>query len=161
MKRFFALGLLAFASMAGCSAFWEGASGGISKNLPCNPPAGVQDALIYPASGSTGIPDNLSEVIFATSSLTGLSQYNAHFSDDTSLGTYQVDFGLFQSWNTPIPQPAATPPFSDITYNASINSGGTGTGTGTAVVFPQGHTIRVQLKHGTCTPVDFGTFTVQ
>lgn len=161
MTRFFVLGLLALTSMVGCTAFWEGANGNIAKNLPCDPPAGVEDQLIYPAPGSTGIPDTIGEVIFATSSLDGLSQYNAHLSDDSTNGNYQVDFGLFQAWSSPIPQPAATPSFTNITYNASLNTGGTVTGTGTPVSFPQGHTIRVQLKHGTCNPIDFGTFTVQ
>jgi hypothetical protein len=158
MNRVFVLGLLALTTMAGCgsAAFWTGAAGG-PKDSPCDPPPGVQDAVIYPAPGSTGIPDTIPEVIFASSSANGLSGYNAHLVDATNLSQITqlaIDFQPFSAWIQPIPQPATTPPFSNAVYYASMNGG-------TGATFPQGHQIRVQLLHGKCVPVDYGFFTVQ
>lgn len=153
MSRFFVLGLLALASMAGCAKHAVPGAG-----LPCAPPEGVQDVLIYPAPGSTGIPGNLGEVIFATSSVGGLYLYNAHLIDETAGGTLQVNFGPFGGWVSPtLPQPAVMPPFSNADYFASVNQGGIGTGAS----FSSGHQIAVQLAKGACNPVTFGSFTVQ
>jgi hypothetical protein len=158
MNRIVVLGLFALASMAGCAKPALPGAGSA-----CAPPGGTQDVLIYPAPGSTGIPDNLGEVIFATSSVDGLYLYNTHLIDETGGGKLQVDFGPFEVWGLPIPQPAVTPPFSNANVLASVNSGpgGIGTGTGPPIVFSQGHTITVQLADGACNPVTFGSFTVQ
>src|SRR5579883_2981153 len=49
------------AIVAGCN------SGNSTVNVaPCGTPAGMQAQLIYPAPGSTAIPDNVSQIVVAT-----------------------------------------------------------------------------------------------
>jgi hypothetical protein len=156
MTRFFVLGCLALVSMAGCAIHSFNSSRG-GGNSPCYPPPGVQDALIYPAPGATGIPDNIGEIIFASSALNGLFGFNARLIDETGGGT-QVNFETFSGWNqATVPQPAATPPFSNPAYDQSINAG-----IGTGSSFPPGHLITVELAGPRCNPpIAYGSFTVQ
>jgi len=124
--------------------------------LPCNPPPGVQFAVIYPAPGAIGLPDNIGEVLFAASAPSGLYGYNAHLVDQTGGGLLRVDFADFAGWNGPPPSPSVTPPFANAAYEVSINQG-----IANGASFPQGHTISVQLVHGQCVPVAYSSFTVQ
>jgi hypothetical protein len=122
----------------------------------CAPPKGVQTALVYPAPGATGIPDNLGEIIFASTG-TGLTpSYNAVLYDNSTGGEAQYNFATVTTWSSPLPSPAATPPFANAVYQSSANGYPGG--------LPQGHNLTVLLNNlnSNCIPeTPYGSFTLQ
>jgi hypothetical protein len=118
----------------------------------CVPPAGVQVAMVYPAPGSTAIPDTVNQVVLATLG-TLPSTFNAVLLGSTFSG--YVGFGSVLPAATPLPNPAATPPFANPVYLTSNNPGYT---------FTSGTTLTVQLNDlaSGCSPgTSLGSFTVQ
>lgn len=138
-------------STAGCTSLYTSKLIGDS---PCLPPGGVATVLVYPAPGSTGIPDNLNSVIFASTggSLTG--DYKAYLLDTSAAqARFQTTFGPVVLQLENIPSPSASPPFANPVYQQSINTG---------AIIPQGHTITVYLSQVKCNPtVSYGSFTVR
>ncbi len=141
------LGVLALgATLASC-----GGGGGSVAPVPCTPPAGVQAALIYPAPGSTAIPDQFAQVIIASS-----GPLPATFDVTLSAGGGTVYFSQIVPAQTPFPSPAATPPFANPTYYSSTN--------GNAITFVSATTLTAQINdlNSNCTPgTSLGSFTVQ
>jgi len=133
------------AALAGC--------GSTSSNpplVPCTPPAGVQVALIYPAPGSTAIPDAFTQVVIASS-----GALPATFDVALSYATGGVLFGTVLPAATPLPSPAATPPFANPVYYTSNNTGFT---------FAAGTQLTAQINdtNSACTPgTSLGSFTTQ
>ena len=116
----------------------------------CVAPAGVQAALVYPAPGATGIPDTFSQVAIATQ-----GALPATFDVAIVASSNVVLFGSVLPAASPLPSPAATPPFGGPTYLTSTNPG---------VTFASGTTLTAQLNdlNSSCTPgTVLGTFTVQ
>jgi hypothetical protein len=159
MKPSVFLSLLALASMTGCTGDFPYAVLG-HPNSPCAPPQGTQSVLAYPANGSTGIPDNVGQIIFASAPNMLPGNYRAYLIDETSGEQIQVNFQGFSTYASlpPLPQPASTPPFSNPFYQASQNGGQNGV----PFTFAQGHVISVHLQQQKCnTSNAYGSFTVQ
>ncbi len=136
------------ASIAGCSGNVNNPN---SAGLPCGAPKG-SFALVYPASGSTAIPDNLPGIVFGSTN--GLS------------GSYQavllpagasepIDFEFVAPAPSPLPSPNALPTFKNPIYQESALPPGT--------LLPTATQIGVYLNDGNsnCTPILAGSFTTQ
>ncbi|HTV73371.1 MAG TPA: hypothetical protein VME66_06700 [Candidatus Acidoferrales bacterium] len=121
----------------------------------CNPPNGVQTVLVYPAPGATGIPDNFGEVIFASTG-TGLSASDQAFLvDNSTSGEQEYAFATVTAWSSPLPSPAATPPFANAVYQSSAS---------TVAEFPEGHNFTVVLNNANSNcfaGTSYGSFTLQ
>jgi len=121
-------GLFAVASALALAACGGGnSSPGIGGT--CEPPSGTRTALVYPAPGSTGIPDNFGLVVLGSTAPLP-SSYQVHVVNST-----RQDALLFENMSpapSPLPSPNAAPPFADPVYQASVNPGQT-FATGTAV----------------------------
>jgi len=141
-----AFAVLAFgAALASC-----GPGGGSAAPVPCVPPAGVQVALIYPAPGSTAIPDAVTQVIIAAS-----GPLPATFDVALTATSGQAYFGQVLPAASPFPSPAATPPFANPTYYTSTNGGYT---------FASQTLLTAQINdlNSNCTPgSSLGSFTTQ
>jgi hypothetical protein len=125
-----------------------------NPNSSCEPPAGMETVMAYPAPNSTGVPDNFGEVIFASTALLN-PPYRAYVVDNTNGGTIQANFGDVSTyaWTAAIPSPAASPPFNNPYYQSSPNTG---------IVIPSGHNVTVYLAQQQCNPnTSLGSFTVQ
>ena len=147
------------AVIAGCN------SGNTTTNVaPCGTPAGMQAQLVYPAPGSTGIPDNVSQIIVATNSTlppdwqggTGWDVLLA-YAYNPAYGSGHYGLG-FTAAATPFPSPTATPSFANPTYWSSTIT------YSNAPNLPPASQITVELNdlNSTCYPgVTIGTFTTQ
>ena len=125
---------------------------GTTNPPACVAPAGVQVAMIYPAPGATGIPDAFNQVVLATQG-TLPATFDVTFVASSFSGI--AYFGAVLPAASPLPSPAATPPFSNPTYLTSTNGGYT---------FVSGATLTAQLNdlNSNCVPgTVLGTFTVQ
>lgn len=154
--RFFLPALLAFTCLTGCTHSFIGAFSQNPNSL-CAPPQGTQTVLVYPAPGSTNVPGNIGEVVFASSTLLP-GNYHAYLIDVTGSGGgngKQVNFANVSSYAMQSPPAgSATPPFSNPFYQASTNQDNT--------VFPSGHIVEVALQQVRCnTSGSYGYFTVQ
>jgi hypothetical protein len=140
----------ATAGMAACN------SSSNSALTPCVPPTGVTTVLVYPAPGSTGIPDNFGQVVLGSSG-TGLPSSFQAVVFDTTGGMSGFTFNLVTPAASPLPTPAATPAFSNPLYQSSSSTD--------LYPWPQGHTLSVYLNdqsNQSCTPqTSLGSFTVQ
>lgn len=102
------------------AAIVTGCNNGSTANIvACSTPAGMQASLIYPAPGSTAIPDNVSQIIIATNS-TLPSDWQVTYGWD-AVATYPASstYGnghpgteFVSTAASPLPSPAATPGFS-------------------------------------------------
>jgi hypothetical protein len=111
---------LTYAGVAAVLAAIVAGCGGNSVTVAaCSTPAGMQASLIYPAPGSTGIPDNVSQVIIATNSTLpsdwqvgyGWNVLLAYaYSGAYGSGHYGAEFVAASP--SPLPSPAATPGFA-------------------------------------------------
>ena len=115
----------------------------------CQPPAGTQTALVYPAPNATAVPDTFGQVIIGASPALPAS-WDVVVSTvlATTLG------GTVQPAPSPLPTPNATPSFANPVYQSSSFSGAT---------FP-GEVVRVYLNNTStnCTPMGpIGQFTTQ
>jgi hypothetical protein len=131
-----------------------GCNGGSSSNpSPCAPPNGIQTVLVYPAPGSTGIPDNVGAVVFGSTAALP-SGYQAVLANNTTGNS--VYFNLVGSPPpSPLPTPNAVSTFANRVYQASGNPGAT---------FFAGSTVSVYLNNANsgCVPAtSLGSFRVQ
>jgi hypothetical protein len=67
--------------LAGCNG-----GGGSTNPSPCTPPNGIRTVLVYPAPGSTGIPDNLGAVVLGSTAALP-SGFQAVLANDTTGNT--------------------------------------------------------------------------
>jgi hypothetical protein len=100
------------AIVSGCNSY-----NGVNV-VACSTPAGMQASLIYPAPGSTAIPDNVSQIIIATNS-TLPADWQVTYGWDALLTFNNPNFGNAHYGNefvstaaSPLPSPAATPAFA-------------------------------------------------
>ena len=107
---------LALAAAVGIVAGCNASSPSTPAVAPCALPSGTQVALVYPAPDATGIPDNLAAVIVAAS--TPLPQSWQALLTVPLLGTAQGSV-LSTVPASPLPSPAATPPFPNAVYQLS------------------------------------------
>lgn len=156
------------AAAAALAAVIAGCNNGCTNCVtvsPCATPSGMAASLIYPAPGSTGIPDNVSQVVVATNS-TIPSDWSTGQGWDILLSyAYSPAYGnghygnAFASTAAPFPTPNATPAFSGtpqywsspLTYTNAPN-------------LPPATLITVELNdlNSVCFPgVTIGTFTSQ
>jgi hypothetical protein len=133
---------------AGCGGS-SSSGGGLTS---CALPSGTQTVLVYPAPGSVGIPDNIPQIVFG--STTALpSGFSAYIVDTTTQNAFA--FGNVVAASLPLPAPNTTPTFANPVYQASTNSGVTLSG-GTSV------SVYVDNLSGGCIiPTSLGSFTVQ
>lgn len=131
---------------------------------PCSTPAGMQASVVYPAPGSTGIPDNVAQIVIATNSTLPADWQSGSGWDVLLAYAYSGAYGNghygnpFATATPPFPQPTATPSFaspsywsSTFTYSAAPN-------------LPPGSYIAVELNdlNTNCYPgVTIGSFTSQ
>jgi hypothetical protein len=149
----YALTGLAFAAAAAALAACNN-GGGTTLPRPgptCTPPPGTQSALVYPAPGSTAIPDRFGQVVIGSAPALPPSW-------DVVLVTPLSPFGLaggtFTTATPPFPSPNATPAFANPVYQSSSFAGAS---------FP-GEVVRVFLNNTAagCTPAGpIGSFTTQ
>jgi hypothetical protein len=135
----------------------------------CSTPVGMQASLIYPAPGSTAIPDNVPQVIVATNSTLppdwqvgyGWDVLLAYaFSSTYGSGHYGNEF--VSASPSPLPSPAATPGFSGTAqyWSSTFTYGG-------ALAIPNlppatPITVELNDSNSTCSPgIVLGTFTTQ
>ena len=144
------LALAAIVSLAACNS---------NNNTPpapgptCSPPPGVQSALVYPAPGSTAIPDAFGQVIIGSTAALPSSWDVVLTTALSPSSVGGVHGGTFQSASPPFPTPNATPSFSNPVYQSSSFSG----------TFP-GEVVQVYLNDtsSNCTPAGpIGSFTTQ
>jgi hypothetical protein len=130
-----------------------GCNGNSTANtIPCAPPSGIQTVLVYPAPGSSGLPDNLGQVVLGSTGALP-STYQAYLINNATQNA--VAFNLVGTPPNPLPTPDALPTFANPVYQASANPGG---------AFVSGSAISVYLNNANsgCVPtVSLGTFTVQ
>ena len=122
-----------------------------SANLTCGAPTG-QVALVYPAPGATGIPDNFQGVIFGSTSGLSSSYQAVVVPAGSSQGTQLAPVAIAPS---PLPSPYATPSFANPNYQESASGG---------YVLPAATQISVYLNdlNSNCQPrALLGTFTSQ
>ena len=150
LRMFTTIITLSVASLVGCN------SNNITDyNAPgaCTPPAGVDVSLIYPEPGSTGVPNNFSEIIVASSVVGGLSSGYRTYVTNANNTTSNL-YGYLQPYPNPLPTPNAAPPFSgQVTYQLSESPG---------ITWPASSSLQVYLAGSpNCRPVDLlGSFTV-
>ncbi len=148
----------AFAFLAAAAALISLAACNINNNPgppapgpTCSPPAGVQSELVYPAPGSTAIPDTFGQIIIGSTAALPSSWDVAVVTARSSNGLLG---GTFQNATPPFPTPNATPSFSNPVYQSSSFSG---------LTF-QGEVVQVYLNNTAqnCTPLGpIGSFTTQ
>lgn len=150
------------AIVAGC--------GGSTVNVSaCSTPVGMQASLIYPAPGSTAIPDNVSQVIIATNN-TLPSDWQVGYGWDVLLAyAFNGAYGSGHYGNefvsaspSPLPSPAATPGFAGPYqyWSSTIPYGGANA----LPNLPPASAITVELNdlNSNCYPgVVIGSFTTQ
>lgn len=115
--------------------------------VPCTVPSGPI-ALVYPATGSTGIPDNFPGVVFATQS--GLPFYYQAVLQAAQGGTPFPLAGMANA-PSPLPSPNQLPTFTNPIYQLSSFSGLLSPATNYTVYFNNGYS--------NCTAVAVGSFT--
>ena len=124
-----------------------------SAGLQCGAPSG-QVALVYPAPGSTGIPDNFQGIVFGSSASGGLSGgYQAVVVPAGSSTGQQL--ATVANAPSPLPSPYAVPSFANPVYQESASEG---------LVLPAATQISVYLNDlgSNCQPSKLlGTFTTQ
>jgi hypothetical protein len=130
-----------------------GCGGSNWHNPPgCSLPSGTTTVLVYPAPGSTGIPDNFGAVVLGSSRALPASFDVLIVSNTTNNGVYYNTLGAGPS---PLPSPAATPGFANPVYQTSGNPGVTWFG-GSAL------TVYLNDTGSNCVPtLSLGTFNVQ
>lgn len=146
--------LLCIAFTAGLAAL--AACNGNSSNPPapgptCSPPPGTQTALVYPAPGSTAIPDQFAQVIIGASPALP-SSWNVVL--QTAISPGGVGGGRFTTFTGTLPTPNTPPSFANPVFQSSSFGNAT---------FP-GEVVNVFLNNtGTnCTPMGpIGSFTTQ
>lgn len=147
-------GLIILAFLA--AAVSLGACGGGNNPTPapgptCSPPSATLTALVYPAPGSTAIPDQVGQVIIGASPALPAS-WNVVLATVISPGG--VPGGRVSTVAPPLPAPNATPGFANPVYQSS--------GFG-SLTFP-GEVVQVFLNNtgSSCTPLGpIGSFTTQ
>jgi hypothetical protein len=111
-----------------------GGDSGFGVSGSCAPPAGTRTALVYPAPGSRGIPDDFGLVILgSTAALPPTYQVHVVSSARQAL--------LFENMSPaphPLPVPNTPAPFADPVYQSSANPGQT---------FAAGTTVSVYLNN--------------
>jgi hypothetical protein len=135
---------LAFAGCGGSNNNYN------SANLPCGAPQGKY-ALVYPANGATGIPDNIAGVIFgSTNGLSG--SYQAYLLPAGSSTFFQFD--LVAPAPSPLPTPDTLPSFANPIYQESASAG---------QILPAATQITVYLNdsNSNCNATASGSFTTQ
>ena len=144
-------GLLACLGAAAVLA--AGCGGSNPSNPPsCSLPAGTTTVLVYPAPGSTGIPDNFGAVVLGSSKALPLSFDAFVVNNTTNNGVYYNTLGTGPN---PLPSPAATPSFANPVYQASGNPGVTWFGGSSLTVY-------VNDTGSNCVPTQsLGSFHVQ
>lgn len=115
----------------------------------CQPPAGTQTALVYPAPDATAVPDNFGRIIIGASPALP-SSWDVVVSTVLAVTPGQT----FQPAPSPLPTPNATPSFANPVYQSSSFGG----------LSFRGEVVKVYLNNtGTnCTPLGpIGQFTTQ
>jgi hypothetical protein len=133
-------------AFAGCG----GSNDYNSANLPCGAPQGKY-ALVYPANGATGIPDNIAGIIFgSTNGLT--ASYQAYLLPAGSSSFLQ--FEPVAPAPSTLPTPNTLPSFANPIYQESASGG---------AILPAATQITVYLNDGysNCNPTPSGSFTTQ
>jgi hypothetical protein len=132
-------------------AMMIGFLGGTANPSPCTPPNGISTVLVYPAPGSTGIPDNLGVVVLGSTAALP-SGFQAVLANNTTGNT--VTFNLVGTPPNRLPTPNTLPAFANPVYQSSGNPG---------VTFVAGSTISVYLNNvnSSCVPTtSLGSFRV-
>ncbi len=143
------LSLAAAVLLAACGG---GGSSSTTPSVPCTLPAPL--AMLYPIPSATAVPDSPQQFVFATQSSGSLAGFNAYVNTLNSLsGAGQTIATAAQIQASQVPQPAATPSFSNPTYwSITLASG-----------FSARQTVYVWLNNtndATCTPAGpIGSFT--
>jgi len=106
--------LLGAGVLAGCNS---------SSSTPggCGAPTG-KVALVYPAPGSTGIPDNFTGVIFGSTNGLG-GNYQALLQASTLPAGSFIGLGTVVTASLPLPTPNQVPSFSNPIYQISSFAG--------------------------------------
>lgn len=107
--------LAALAAATALLAACGGGSNGSSPtpSVPCNIPQGF--ALVYPAQGSAGNADNLSQIIVATQTTT----YPSYYLDLSVGGNPAIATGQFATpVATPLPQPTTAPTYANPVFQS-------------------------------------------
>ena len=116
--------ILPWIALAGAAAALGACNSGSSNpptpSGPCTLPSGTQVALVYPASGSTGITGTFGQVVIASTQSLG-SNWNVVLTDAINPGG--VPGGNFTTVTPPFPSPNATPSFANPVYESSSFSG--------------------------------------
>jgi hypothetical protein len=131
------------ATLVGCyaaaaSALWIAGCGGnssVSTSGSCALPSGTQTALVYPAPGATGIPDNFGLVVLGSTAPLPPT-YSVHVVNSTRQNA--LLFSNVRAAPNPLPVPNAPSPFNNPVYQASVNPGQT---------FVSGTTVSVYLNN--------------
>jgi hypothetical protein len=138
----------AAASLTGC-----GGGIGASLNAPIPCLFNGQSQLVYPIPGATGVPDAPQQIAFATSRLFP-STFEARVNNDPNPNAATGGAGaFFQHINqAQVPQPSATPAFSNALYESAMISASFSHGT---------YYVFLNDTLGGCTPTSAGSFTTQ
>ena len=156
------------AAAAALAAIFAGCNSGCSNCvtvLPCGTPAGMAASLIYPAPGSTAIPDNVSQIVLATNSTLPPDWQTGQGWDILLSYPYSGAYGNghyaneFVTATPPFPTPNATPSFSGTPQYWSSTMSYV-----SAPNLPPGTLITVEMndQNSVCFPgVTIGAFTTQ
>ena len=138
--------IIASFALSGCN----GNGYNVANSGNCGAPNG-KVALVYPASGSTGIPDNLAGVIFGSTN--GLPSSDEAFLLPAGSASF-VTFETVVAAPLPLPNPHTIPTFANPVYQESASGGS---------ILPAQTQIGVYLNDGnsSCSPSLQGTFTTQ
>jgi len=139
-------------ALVACAALASGCGGSNSNPPGCSLPSGTTTVLVYPAPGSTGIPDNFGAVVFGSSKALPTS-FDAYIVNNTTGNA--AYYNTLGAGPNPLPSPAALPKFANPVYQASGNPG---------VTWFAGSQLTVYVNNtgSNCTPaISLGAFNVQ
>lgn len=108
-------------------------------------------AVVYPAPGATGIPDNLPGIVFATSG--GLAATSQALLVPAGSSVF-LPFAYVAAAPNPLPSPNAPPSFANPVYQESASAG---------TILPAATLVSVYFNeaNSNCTPGLLSTFTTQ
>ncbi len=148
MRKFIWLSVAVLAvGAAACSSSTSGGTPAPSSS--CLAEVGATSALVYPANGSTNVPDTLGQVIIATT-----TTLPAGWDIELTSGGFlvAVSAGNLSPAPNPLPTPNTVPPFPNPIYQ-----------TGAFGTFPPATSLQVSVNNtgSSCVPTVVGVFTTQ